>query len=441
MKIAELFAEIGIELDEKPLEKFSGLLKSTKGLMGLLTVGVIAGVAAIDKFTQKTIDGAASLRAFRIETGLSTNELQGLQTALQLTDIKATPEQISSSIQALESNIANIRLGLGDINAFNLAGIDVSPGKNALNVIDQIFSRREEILSFGRSTAGNLLDRMGLGKQFLNLLELSDKEFDKFKRTYILSSDQIDTLTEMGTAFKDLGLFIKFAKDGFVAFISPTLIAGAKTLKEIISFLLIPFRAVGGIISFVGDVMEKLGVSTKHILPTFESLKIVIIALAAVFAPAISGMLFFLLLLEDFFAALQGKDSVIFTIFDKIAEFGKKAFASISDSFKEMFSGVGDFFLEVFQPIADFIEKFINEPMREIVRAVADLPTPGDVIGSGIDIVGDAASDLGRSVSNTFSNVFNIVTDNPQAAADLVSNGMQEQFNIGLTDINNSGVQ
>lgn len=407
MKIAEFFAEVGFDIDSAPLGQFFGLLQGTAGRVLIFAGAVRAAAFAVEKFSQRSIDAATALRSFRIETGLSAEELQKWQTAIQLTDISATAEDVAGSVQSLQENLTAIRLGRGDVSPFLLAG--VNPYQDAFSVIDDL---RASLRGVDRALAATILRDTGLGVEFLHTLSMTNEELDALMNNYVLRQGQLDNLSEAGTAFTDLGLFIRHAIDDLNAFLSPAYVAGARVLKEAIRAISAPFEVLGHIIEFVVGLIDRLSSeAAQNLYDAFKYMAIGVGVLSAAFMPLTFTLTAILLLIEDIAVGMRGGNSVIFSF--------ARAIGSI-------FEGIGN-----------FINEHIIEPFNSLLDRIPDLSFLSGVAGTtglGLLGIGDLPSQLGTGIANTFNNIFNIVTDQPEAAANAVSNGLQQQLNFAYDD-------
>lgn len=410
MKIAELFAEVGFDIDSAPLGDFTNMLGGAAAKMTAVIAAAAAAAFAIKQVTDRSIAAAASMRSFRIETGLSTVELQRFQAAVQLTDISASAEDVASSISSLQSNLAQIRLGQGNIRPFQLLG--VSAAGDAFDVIEQL---RGAVRGLDEATAVNLLQEMGLGPEFLHILRLSREEFEELANRYVLSDQQLNKLTQLGTAFQDLGLYINHATDELSAFIAPALIAGVNHIKDVTKVAAVPFKILGDLVGIVNQQFQRLDDLTSGGLSSgLEKITRVMSMMAKTFS--FFGM-FPLLIIEDIYTGLNGGNSLLLSGFRVLANKIK----------------------EIFEPVAEFIQQYVIDPFNMVRDKIENLPTPSVAFDGAVDAAGGAFDRLGSSVSNMFNNVFNITTSDPQAAAGAITNGIQQQLNFGLSDVNNSG--
>lgn len=430
MKVAELFAELGFNVDNEGLNTFIGGLRGAATRATIVTAAVTAAAFAVNKFADASIRASAALRAFTIETGLNNQKLQQWQVITQLTDIDATAQDVTSSIQALQSNLAQIRLGQGNIRPFQLLGI--SAYGDAFDVIEQL---RGAIQGLDPAMAVNLLQEMGLGPEFYHVLRLSREEFDSLSRSYLLSSEQVSSLTAIGSAFNDLGMFIQHARDEFVAFASPLLIKAAHAIEAAIRLLIAPFEVLGLYIHNAGQALDRfMRTINGGAISSLESLKIVLIGIGVAMFPITAGILGLLLILEDIAVYARGGESAI----GDLVEFLKSVdiFGSIADQWNNL----TDVISETMGEWQEFIERSFIKPITDLKKIIESVPDGvGGFFSDTTDAIGGAIGDVGRNVSNTFSNIFNIQSDDPVGTADAVTNSLQRQLDFGLSDLNNAG--
>lgn len=428
MKIAELFAEVGFDVDNKPLNDFQSLLGSTKVKMTAIAVGAGIAVAAINRFTDASIRAASALRAFTIETGLNNQALRDWQVVTRLTDIDATAQDVTSSIQALQSNLAQIRLGQGNIRPFQLLGIN--PYDDAFDVLEQL---RGAIRGIDPAMAVNLLQEMGLGTEFIHTLQLSKKEFENLKRSYTLSDKEIGQLTALGTAFNDLTMQINHVKNEMVALFAPVLIAGTKQLSENIKLLSAPFKIIGSAIESVNKAMDSMDEKIKNRLtPAINGLKIVFNALKQAISPVIT----LFLILEDIAVFMRGGQSLTG---DFVEGMGK-----VVDSLAKKWEEFAEKMKQAMMPFVDWITETLIEPIE---RIMGKFEKPfgkniNTVLGQDNNSLGTMAVEhtvRGNNINNMFDNIFNIQSINPVGTADAIRNTLQKQLNFGLSDTNNAG--
>lgn len=401
IKIAEFFAEVGFDINSSPLGEFFGALQGTAGRVLIFAAAVRAAAFGVEKFSQKSIDAATALKSFRIETGLSAEELQKWQAAIQLTDISATADDVAGSVQSLQENLTAIRLGRGDVSPFLLAG--VNPYQDAFSVIEDL---RVALRGVDESLASTILQDTGLGKEFLHTIKMSNDELEALQNQYVLRNEQLEALSKAGTAFTNLGLYIQHAIDDLNAFLSPAYIAGAHALKGVVQLISSAFEFTAFAVREFTEGLEKSNPAIQQIFQYLKWTALAVAGLVALTNPwgaAVAVVLATAIAIDDIWAAIQGKVSFIGELLKKMADF-------VVD-IKEGLSGID---------WPDFLGNFI--PDLNLVGQVSDL-----------------GQQLSGSMANTFNNVFNITSDNPDAVAAAVSGGMQKQLNFAYSDVNLSG--
>lgn len=374
MNIAEFFVSLGFKGDKGKVDQFNGSLGSLqKTISGLK---VVAAAMAIDKFISSTITATQAVTNFNAQTGLSVDILQRWQRAGSLSNVAISFQEVTASVQALESNLAQIRLGGGNVAPFQLLGIDVA-GRNAYQVLEQV---REAIVGLDNATATNLIQQMGISPNMIQTLRLTREEFDKLGKNNFLSREQRDSVRQMGVAYKDVKTQLVALKDIVVAFVAPA--------------FQVLFRAVASIANTAGMLGNQLA-SMKGFI---EALIPVVLSLAVAFAPVTTAVLGLLLLIEDLATYMRGGDS---------------AFGMAVEGIKSLVGGARD----------EVSNRFMSSDANTDSLAFKF----GEMLGTGA-----------RNAVNTFNNVFNINSsaDASAVAAGVVTE-QQRQLNHAMSDFNN----
>lgn len=215
MKIGEFFVQLAVKADLSTVKEFAKSI----GDIPIQAAGAILSISAIQyklvQLTQQAIDTAVGLQTFTAETGLSAQELQKWQIAAEQANISA--ESVMSSVTALSRQMAEIRLGRGNISPFQMLGIGVN--QDAFGVLMQL---RERIKGMNPAMAVNLMSQMGISPEMIKLLQSSNKEFEKMTHLVSGMSRASETaflrakraLVEFGlevryTAFEHIGVFFQ----------------------------------------------------------------------------------------------------------------------------------------------------------------------------------------------------------------------------------------
>ena len=416
MKLAEFFVDLLVNTDNKALQDFS---KSTQDValgLGKITAVASAAIWAVDKFVDGTIRGVVSLSNFNKQTGMFIENLQEWQVAGQLSDISLSAEQVTSSIMSMQDNLTQIRLGGGNVAPYQLLGVNVA-GKNAIQVLEDL---RGAIKGLDNSTAVNLIKQTGLSPNFINVLRLSREEFNKLTKENFLNPKQRETILELGTAITHLKIRMSLFKDQVVVKLAPLLFK-----------LIDAFYNVSDAIKVMFDSVSNSSTALKVIIP-------IIALLISVLAPFAVKVIAVALVIEDLFTLIMGGESVI----GKLA----KAFVDIGNIMQNNFVETIEQAVEWWGVLVSWIDKALIK-----INEFADILKGGffDRLDKLKELAQDpmgTARDIGKSimgsVSNSFSNIFNINSDaDAEAIANNVIEKQQHQLNYSYDDFNRGFVR
>lgn len=289
MQLAEMFVKLGFKIDSKTLNNFSKNVDTAINNIGKITAGATAFVVAMDKITESVARGVNNLENFNAQTGLSIGKLQQLQITAGLQNIGLSADSVSQSIQSLQSNLAEIRLGQGNIAPFQMLGIDVL-GQDAFGVLDQL---REKIKGVDDMVATNLISQMGLNPQFITVLRMSKDEFSQLNSQIALTADERENIMKLGVEVKKIHLIIQALISKTLSKWSPVIMEVAKHIENIV-------KSIGRFNMQIPVMVVGLG----GVLKMFKMLN----ATTASWALALTGLF---LLLDDFAVWSQGGKSVL----------------------------------------------------------------------------------------------------------------------------------
>lgn len=300
MQIAEFFAKIGVKTDTKGLKVFSGELQDLSKKTALVTGAIIGLAVVLDRVAQSSIKNAVSFRNFNNQTGIAIQRLQELQVRAKLANIELSFDEIASSIQSVQQNLAQIRLGGGDVAPFQLLGINIKD-KDAIDIITEDLPRA--LKDIDRATAVNLIERIGLNRGFINLLDGTGDALFKIDKSEFLSQRQIDNLIKLGSQLTVFRIRLSLLRDRVLADFAPKFEASFGRFKRLFEGLNVV------IVDFTNGVLNLK--------------KVTVIAfglIAAAINPVATAIAAIALALDDLIAFFEGEDS----LFGKISEFINK---------------------------------------------------------------------------------------------------------------------
>lgn len=304
--VDEIFFKIGFDVKDEKVKEVSnsinGLIKSVTRFVA--SVALIT--TALDRMANSLAKNNQEFINFNRQTGLSIAQMQKLATAGMLTDYNFSPETAMQGIQALQSNLAQIRLGQGNIAPFQILGI--SPvGKDAYQIIEDL---REAIKGIDDMTAVNLIQQMGLSPEFISLLRMTREEMNALNDpSLMLSPEERQSLQQYTMELRKMHMQLSVLKDKAIIPLIPTL-----------------SRFLSGL-GAIFEMFVKIENALINVWNWFGKFKGAIAALALAittyFSPVIGVVTALYLLLEDIAVWATGGKSMLGTTFDKMGEFFK----------------------------------------------------------------------------------------------------------------------
>lgn len=398
MKLGEFFLSLGVDADQKGLDNFTGSVTNLEKSMKKLKIVAIA--AALKLFTDSTVNSTVAVQNFTNQTGLLGAELQKWQIASTLSDITLSNDAATQSLSTFVANLTQIQLGGGNVNAFNLLGIDTQQGtKNPFEILEEM---RNSIKGLKSAVAVDLIKQTGLSPQFINVLRLSNKEFqDLFGRKTVLSAEKRKDILELGTAFTNLKISLVSIKDQIVAAFSPALIS----LTNV--FTLFADR--------VAKAADKMGDMKGWMLAIATGIAALIVA----FAPLTAVVLSTIFLVDDLLVLFSGGDSMI-------GRFGK--------AIRKLGHDIGVFLVKPFIKLKSLIDGISFKMGRKI----------GDFLTGRKDealLTPQSFGGAGKQFNNNIVNNYSInSTSDARTLANSITDQQQRTFNHSMAELNNGAL-
>lgn len=213
MNIGELFIKIGANVSPELESAFSSIRKN---VLTITTAAIGAGYA-FDKFLSSTTTKVIDLTNASERLGLSTLDLQKWGNVGKA--IGSSFEEVQGNIGNLQKKLTELQMFGGDIRPFAIAGINIA-GKNAFDVLKEL---RNNIQGLDSRAVNNIVEKMGLSPAMVNILKLSNTEFNKLAGNRFLSTEQLEQVKKMGMAINQLKNNMVILKDDAVAKLAPRL--------------------------------------------------------------------------------------------------------------------------------------------------------------------------------------------------------------------------
>lgn len=297
-----------------------GLGRAEVSALGLLA-GVTAVNAAFFVMMNRAVDAAVGLDRWQRSTGLQVETLQRLQYGAARANVAAST--IADGIKQIQKTRAEISLGNVDASSpWFLLGID--PRQDPLKVLEQL---RVALSSMDPALARTMTSRMGFGEDMHYLLQ----QKQAFGSIFV-NRDEIERLAQLGGAWRGFlfnvsNVATKFAAsfaDGLTKVVgwlergvtvldrftrwlnSGTSGANAArgALLGLVGVLVLAMVALGGIVFLLG--LLKAALIAVQLIPIVAALT----AVVAVLALMAAGIAFLVLMIQDFWTAIEGGKSL-----------------------------------------------------------------------------------------------------------------------------------
>lgn len=229
MKLGEAFIALGFNVDDAALKGFSDKISDLEVNLFKVSGTAAAALYGIDRFIDSVTRNSVALRDLSISTGLSKQELQEWAIAAHLSDTAFSTEQAEANIKSLQGHLAELHnFGTGALSFSRLLGADAK-NMNAFEVLQILHDRMPYLMANanqfgGQAGIASLMQQIGLGDQWLNLLQQTDQQYKRTHesaKAYMLKDDEIKNLTAMDFAAEQLRMRLELLAQQFGASFSP----------------------------------------------------------------------------------------------------------------------------------------------------------------------------------------------------------------------------
>jgi hypothetical protein len=397
MTVANLFARIGIKADTDKAKEFSVAMKNVTGDLKAAAIGAVAFTAAVVASMKGALDTAKVYRDFQNESGASTDELQRWQAVAAGANVSTS--DLAESVKGLAQNREKIKLGGGNMSGFAFLGIN--PMDDPFSILDQL---RTKTAGLPQAMKANLLSQMGVSSQFLQILNLTNAEFDKMRGgAFIIPSSAFAAMNQMQGSLNGLGKMVEWFQALLAERLAPII---DKVVKQVMrwvqenknglidgivkgtQFILKFVTAIVSVATWIGKIVDST-IGWKNALIAFGVVWAIFNKglLASPIAWIIGGILLLIAVMDDLHAALgidgDTRKSFFGGLFKSSPEM-KKMFEGLFGIFKDIGKALGQLFngdLKGFDETMKKLGKF-GEVMTTLIHTLGDVGTLiGDLIG------------------------------------------------------------
>lgn len=375
MTIVELFAHIGFKADNAQADRF---LKQVNGLKTALigsSLSAAGFVLAVRKITSDSMMAALEIKKLQDSTGASAESLQRWQAVAD--QVSGSGQAVAASIRAIASNQEKIKLGGGNISAFQMLGID--PRSDPFAVLEQL---RTKTQGLSQAMKRNIMEQMGVSGDLISTLELTNEQFSAMaKQAWIIPQSQIDGLNKARSSLVEVGQAIKYMKALIATQLAPKILEITKRSLEwvrankeglvksisrifdlISRFIVAIFRA--------GSMINSLVTNTIGWKAALLGIVGVLAIMNAAFLTSplglfIAGIVLLVAVLDDLYVYSKGGNSLFGNMLDKFP-----ALKGIMGGFKEFGSAIKAIFNNDWTKFDAMLDKW--GLLGDIIKAIVD---------------------------------------------------------------------
>lgn len=328
MKIAELFVALGFDVKgEQKLVTVEQNLGKAQGRALALLAGVTALNVAFYAMIASATGAAVALGKFAVSTDLSSEELQKWQH--EAATFNVSGEEVRATLDGINKAQADIKLGQGNIAPFQFFGLSVQ--QSAFDVLKR-FS--EVSRGLDPAIARTMASQMGITENMFQFLRQGNLDLERFNKNLILTQAEQANLRKLNTVWQDIGFSLGALKNRFAQTFAEPLTRAAKIIKEVVDGLArfvdwlgkgtpaanalrwalfgivvalgVAFVGLTALVTVLGALTAALKVAALGALPFLAAL-LPIVVVIGLMAGALVALI---LLIEDFWGAIDGKESL-----------------------------------------------------------------------------------------------------------------------------------
>ena len=451
MIVKELFAKLGIEVDEAAFKVGESAIGALKG--GFLGLGAVVGAVrlAMASFVKQTADYAAELTNLSLETGINRDTLVQFGYAGKMVGLDM--ESMAHGLAHLERQMYSAAQGSAEAGGiFYKLGINVTDSSGALMDVNKVLPQLAD--AFARTK--NPAERTALAMQLLGrgggrwgaVLAQGSKGLAKYSEEAKALGIQLDGKTlDAGKELEDSLNRVNYAIKGVVYAIGGPLLGKARQMAEaLVHWIEINRQLIAQrvhlVFQHINLTMEAMVKAAMYLASNKQLLMwlgaIAALAFAATF-PLTALMLLLAGLAEDVYMYLnnpKGTDTLTGSMmdsFDKLTSWLSKKWQKVKDEFNEF---TDDPFAYLYKYATKFFDWFVKTA-RDVPRRVFEV-MQGNEKGDGA--VG-AASDLlkGQGVSGAIARQYvpaplqALIAYLNRNAPDITTGGTYTPYNPALT--------
>lgn len=388
----------------------------------LKTLAPIAGLAALINRTMNFSSSAEEMSYLAQNTGLAVEKFQALAIAAE--NYGGSAEGIAGSLQGLNTNLNNMRLGKGGGGVEDAAltyGINLY-GENGLATADELLMNiAKRFESLDQSKQIDLGQRLGLDEGTIRLLQTGvanvQKELQRGTKYSLFSAEDVENSRKFQRTLRDIKLGLAQIFGVVARSLLPAFTWVGDKIKVFFDVISEHSGFVLGFFATVSAILTVLAIKSALAFAPF----LIAVGLIAAVAAAIG------LLIDDIVNFWQGNESLIGTFIEAV----KTVFTALWDFLKEGFNSVLEWFkgtkIGKLLGLSDEKENSVQLDMADARRKLELTQTPLSSVPQGsvstsyannnqsvrVDnvTINTQATDV-QGIANSFSNIFQTTMQN-----------------------------
>lgn len=146
----------------------------------LKMIGAIgATVTMLDRMGNSLLKANQMYITFEKQSGISISRLNRMAGIAQMAGTGLSPEQVAGDIQSLQHKIFRFERFGENAKTFGMLGIN----PRGMDSDKLILSLRKSLSRYSGRVKSEILTELGLSQEWLNVLDLSDKQFNEYMKT------------------------------------------------------------------------------------------------------------------------------------------------------------------------------------------------------------------------------------------------------------------
>lgn len=415
MNLGELFIELGVVGDVKPLKEALKTLQTSvketnkqakaniniaKGI-GLIITTIGGAIIALDRMTSSLVKNNQTWINFTRQTDLSLKSLQKYSSVASLLDKSLGMEGAAGSIEQLNKRLFELKLTGEGARGFLLAGVNPL-GQDAFGVIEQLRSRFQGL---DNTSATYLMEQMGLDPKLLPLIRLTRKEFEDLYssvKNYQLTAQQREEIQKMNIQLEIAAMKFRYLKDRAILAIMPAFTKFMNSLAritEMIARFIVKYKEILGVSAIllsrlkpVQALFSKFSITLASLISQIPIVGRLLVGLGSIFSRLLLPITAIYLLLDDLAVFMEGGDSVIGMLLNYSETFIKdlrnvfEAFTN-GNPFAPLIKSLVDL-SNLNIPVPPIIQSIIAaaSSMGIIVQNMRELKTQGVITGGAVSL-------------------------------------------------------